>query len=479
MYLGPVFALIRVHWRWFAVLTLIGAAARVFFIHNFPVVTPDTELYADLARNMLTHHIYGQTDQGMVAVSLARLPGYPLFLAAIFGVFGIEHYKTAMAVQAVFDVLTCLLIADTARRMFRGFSWAGTAARWAFLLAALCPFTISYVSCALTESLEIFFTALATHQALVAFQERELRHWAGCGAALACAILLRPDGGLLLGSIGLVVLGQLWRERERRRELFIGGLITAVLALAPLGPWALRNWRAFHVFQPLVNPYAANPGEEVLHGFGNWEQTFAFDYTTTEDFDFKIPGEALDISDAPARAFDGPDDFQQVSALFDEYNGNGFELTPQLSAQFDAIAARKVRQHPLRCRLVMPLARVLDMWFRPRTEMLPLNSHWWDYHTDPGDCAWSIGLGLWALALFTAAALAVWKARATPLLALLLIYPLARSVFLAGFGASEQRYSVECFPAVLVLAGAWTAMALASRRKKTAERGLATASGSR
>ena len=40
-------------------------------------------------------------------------------------------------------------------------------------------------------------------------------------------------------------------------------------------------------------------------------------------------------------------------------------------------------------------------------------------------------------------------------LGLLLAYPVVRSLFLATTGAAEDRYTLECFPFVLVLAAAF------------------------
>ena len=105
-----------------------------------------------------------------------------------------------MLFQLVFDVLTCFLVADIARRLF-----CERAARSAFLLAAFCPFLINYVATPLTECLEIFFIAAAIDCAVIALEARRLRWWALCGVACAGAILLRPDGGLILGCIGLPV----------------------------------------------------------------------------------------------------------------------------------------------------------------------------------------------------------------------------------------------------------------------------------
>ena len=94
--------------------------------------------------------------------------------------------------QTGLDLATCLLIAALTRRIWN------TRAAWAALwLAALCPFTANFAAAPLTETPEIFCTALAFY-ALVRFLEAPHWRWA---LTLACAwsfaALLRPDGALL------------------------------------------------------------------------------------------------------------------------------------------------------------------------------------------------------------------------------------------------------------------------------------------
>ena len=86
----------------------------------------------------------------------ARLPGYPAFLAGIFWLFGAGNIKAVLLTQILLDLATCLIVADLARRAV-----SERAARIAFVLAALCPFLANYAAAELTETLEIFFTALA------------------------------------------------------------------------------------------------------------------------------------------------------------------------------------------------------------------------------------------------------------------------------------------------------------------------------
>ena len=140
-------------------------------------------IYGDIAKNWLHHGVYGLTGAPELLPTYIRLPGYPAFLAAIFAIFGMEHYRAVLVVQLFVDIGTCFLIADIARRLI-----SERAAKAAFLLAALCPFLANYAAAALTETLEIFFTALALDLAIVGLHpSRTSSPWVGCGLAIgAC-----------------------------------------------------------------------------------------------------------------------------------------------------------------------------------------------------------------------------------------------------------------------------------------------------
>src|SRR5271166_1487174 len=201
--------MLREHRRFFLWAGLGALALRLFFFIYFPSMTDDSRVYIDLASNWLQHGVYGQTESGQIVPSDTRLPGYPAFLAAIFWVFGVGKIQAVFVAQILFDLGSCLLIADLARRMIPG-RWAG---RVAFLLAAWCPFLANYVPAILTETLEIFFTALALDCAVAALDRTRaaddrvpLRLWAATGAAIGACILLRPDGGILLAAVAVYVV---------------------------------------------------------------------------------------------------------------------------------------------------------------------------------------------------------------------------------------------------------------------------------
>src|SRR6202040_253479 len=124
---------------------------------------------------------------GVITPTLSRLPGYPAFLATVFAVFGVGHFRAVLLLQVLFDLATCFLIADLARRLF-----CERAAQAAFLLAALCPFLANYTAAALTETLETFFTALALDLTFRGMGVGETKTpvvlrrmiWLGCGLSV-------------------------------------------------------------------------------------------------------------------------------------------------------------------------------------------------------------------------------------------------------------------------------------------------------
>ena len=139
------------------------------------------------------HGVYGQTDSGQIVPGIPDCRAIRHFWRRFSGCLAWGKFELVFVAQILIDLGTCLLIADLARRMIAG-RWAG---RVAFLLAALCPFLANYATAILTETLEVFFTALALDCAAAALIEgvksgfkRRATGVGLCGQRLAG--LLRP-----------------------------------------------------------------------------------------------------------------------------------------------------------------------------------------------------------------------------------------------------------------------------------------------
>jgi 4-amino-4-deoxy-L-arabinose transferase-like glycosyltransferase len=463
--------LLRRNVRFFLLASLAALALRLLFVLWFPAVVDDSRLYADIAKNWLHYGIYGITDSGHVVPTLSRLPGYPAFLAIIFAACGVDNFRAVLLVQILFDLATCFLIADLSRRCL-----SDRAAKAAFLLASLCPFLANYAAAALTETLEIFFTALALELAVCALSRSrdsanlsaEFRNrpilWFACGLAVGAAILLRPDGGILLVAVGgylLLLLFQSLRAAGRMRAAFLlspiakAGIILGLGAALPLLPWTLRNLRTLHRFEPLAPRYANDADDPAMSGFNRWTRTWIADYVSVQEIYWNVPGDSLDLARLPRRTFDSQQQRSETAALFADYNGEGNkDMTPELDARFAALASARVRFSPLRYYLGLPAARIADMWLRPRTELLPSDPRWWEFDDEGRWLAVSLIFGAANLLYVLLAAAGLLRSRSFFGIGLFVFFLLLRSAFLGTLENPEPRYTLECYPVAILLASA-------------------------
>lgn len=444
---------------------------RLFFVYFFPHYAGDSLLYVDIAQNWLHHGSYALTENGIAVPTLIRLPGYPALLALLFKVLGAtpEKLLPVLLVQTFVDVGGCFVVSALALTLF-----GERTARLTFALAALCPFTANYVALPLTETLAIFFSGLALLLAAKAASRMErnspsLSYWAACGLALGAGVLLRPDGGILLAVMLLYLRGE-WVSTKNRKTALVAALVISILALAPLAPWAIRNWHTFHVFQPLAPRYANAPGEYVPMGFNRWIKTWLVEYVSVEDVFWNVstetPGDTVHIESLPERAFDTPQEREQVAKLLADFNQT-LMLSPETDTAFAELARERIRRAPFRYYIELPALRATDMWLRPRTEMLPIDQHWWTFD-DPPESWFALGCGTLNLFLVAAGIIGLVRFRGMEISGLFAAFILLRSLFLSSMENPEPRYTLECFPVILVMTAALFAVRRGSQNRAQA-----------
>jgi hypothetical protein len=282
-------------------------------------------------------------------------------------------------------------------------------------------------------------------------------------------------------------------KRSGLRGWPLQAFILALCALLPLAPWTARNWRTFHRFEPLAPRDAVDPGELDPTGFNRWFRTWGIEFKSTEEVYWNYSGFPIQLSDLPGRAFDAGSPAAtaelraQTALLLADYNKT-MVVTPAIDARFATLARERIRAHPVLCYVGLPVARVLDMTLRPRTELMPAPLDWWRWSQHRGQTAFATayaGLNLAYLVLGAAGFLA-WKRRVWRTLSAgpdtanagyptsrgdmgavsptapnwrLLAFALATSVLLRAallltLDNSEPRYTLEFFPVLLVFAGA-------------------------
>jgi len=460
-----------------------GLCLRLFFVFKYPANSGDTVLYEQMATNWLQHHVYAMNVNGAILPVDLRMPGYPAFLAVIYAItgrMGADARFYVMLAQVAVDLGACLVTAGLAallallrpnpgswRRVFLVTLW----------LAALCPFTANYVAVPLTEVFAAFFTAAALVALIgliwdasggkVALLKTE---WAArncesifalaCGFLVGMGTLFRPETPLLL-AVAWIVIAFIWLRK--RRVLFCLQLVvlSAVGCILPLVPWAARNAMTLHELQFLAPKNSNLPGELVPYGFMAWERTWLFRVKDCYLVPWKLNGEEINLDDLPPRALDTPEEKERVAAILEQYNED-VSLTPEEDAAFGQLARERTARHPLRTYFWLPLARAFTIWFTPRIELLPysgdvfpLKEAWQDDRIDQSVTMGFFLLNLLYVALAAWGAGRLWGEKSTLRLAVAFLvgYMLLRTAFLTTLETPEPRYVLECFPAVLALAG--------------------------
>ncbi|MGA2851042.1 MAG: hypothetical protein ABSE46_18730 [Terracidiphilus sp.] len=452
-----------------------GAVLRVWMLKAIPQVSGDTLIYGGLAKNLLLHGQYAITDgSGVLHSTLIRLPGYPLFLAACFKLFGMENYDAVAYVQIAMELAGCLLLAGFAGeiapagvkpdRVKRG---AALATLW---LAAICPFTASYAVAPLTETPTLFAIALALW-ALARFRARPGWGYALLFTFAVCfAAMLRPDGALVGVALAPGLVWGAWTRPVVWFRLARMAPVCLLLAMIPFGVWTARNWRTFHVIEPLAPRYATDPGEDIYPGWQRWVKTWCLDFVSTYDIYWNLPGSPFDLNKLPARAFDSPAQYAETEALKKAYDDNGQDFSQSIDDGFARLAEERVKADPLRYYIGLPLGRMADMWLRPRVENLNIDLDWWVYahHNSETRFSWEYA-GLNAMYLLLGVVGLCLRPKFWPWM---LAYLVMRSALLMTIEAPEARYTLECFPMVFALGGIAVAAGLRRATEGLGAKGL-------
>src|SRR5689334_21992914 len=523
-------------WSVYALLLLVALGFRLFIALRLPNDEPDDgRVYAQIAVNMLEQHVFSHESQPPYVPSIIRLPGYPLFLAGVYKIFGHGNNTAVRVVQALIDTLTCVLIALVA------FAWAVAderrhrAAVVAFALAAVCPFTAIYLATVLTEVITNFLAVAMVLTVTWAFKATELRRslvwWGVSGLIVGLAVLFRPDSGLFAAAVGVtIVLWFGWR-RDFKRLVLSGACLSLVFCLV-LVPWTIRNYRVFHLFQPLSPAHGEMPGEFVPRGYLLWLRTWLDDERYISPVIWSLDDRPIRITDFPERAFDSKEERDRVAALLDKYNKGSqspdeespednsadnqndqndeqnqdedsgdednqpeepeehpeaeqadVEMTPEIDAAFAQLGQERKARAPFRYYIVLPLKRAKTLWFDTHSqyypfngELLPLADLDYSIHQQYWLPLFAVLTAIYSLLGVLGALLLLLarnaEARRWVLLAALLMF--IRLGFFATLENPEPRYVVELFPFLIVLAGAGLALIKFSRKAKTTDSGSVT-----
>ena len=294
----------RLPWRIF----WVGLAVRVLYMtlaHTYRIRPGEDHFQfgweaGRIARALVTGHGYADLFANAAfphTGPTAWLPPlYPLLLAAIFKVCGVYSPLSAwvlLSFNSVCSAATALAVWEIAARCVNRRVALWSAWLWALYPAAMqyavrWPWEMSLTTALFSFALVVSLRMAASSQLSVLSCQKEQRQLRTENGELTSLWLLF---GLLWGLIALSnstllvflpVHGvwTLWGTWKRRHSV-LGAVLAALVFVACVAPWTLRNYVAFHAFIPM----RSNFGAELYMGNGPGSNGLLMEY----DHPFQSP----------------------------------------------------------------------------------------------------------------------------------------------------------------------------------------------
>ena len=179
-------------------------------------------------------------------------PVYPLMVAGIFKLFGIQtvgSFFAAVFLNILFSSATCIPIFQIGKRIGGIGVAAGAAWLWAlFPNAIIIPFEWIW-----DTSLSALLAAILLWATLKLADSGRVRDWCGYGLLWGFSLMTDPALGALFPFL-LIWAG--WRARAPGRVRFREPLLAGGIAVLCCVPWTIRNYAVFHRFVPLRSNFA-------------------------------------------------------------------------------------------------------------------------------------------------------------------------------------------------------------------------------
>jgi 4-amino-4-deoxy-L-arabinose transferase-like glycosyltransferase len=217
-------------------------------------------------------------------------PVYPLIVAGFFRLFGVHTLVSITAIH-VFDCLinslACIPIFLLARRSF-----GERVAWWAAWIWAFFPYGI-YFAAAFAWSTHLLLFCLCWLLYLAQDLERSSRLWLWAGFGLLGGFMGLTEPSALVIVAFLIVLA-CWRLAIDGKRWLLPGLVAAVVIVAALSPWMIRNAVTLHRFIPMRD----NMGLELWMGNNGYDLRWTSDqlhplHDAQEMADYNTMGELV------------------------------------------------------------------------------------------------------------------------------------------------------------------------------------------
>lgn len=210
---------------WGAMLYVTHAMDLLSFQPGVESLGSDAGQYDALARSLITN---GTFSLDGITPFFEREPGYSVFLALIYAVFGVGSYDVVFFVQAVLHAVAAVVFVRAVRPMVpRG------APTLLLALLLLSPPVFHVLFAVTRESVSLSLTMFLTAGLFWLLKSPSYKHAAIVGAVLGMLILTMST--FVLFPFFVIALLLLWRVSWKKIVLL------CMVCAAVLAPWGIRN----------------------------------------------------------------------------------------------------------------------------------------------------------------------------------------------------------------------------------------------
>jgi hypothetical protein len=236
-----------------------------------------------IARALATGFGYADPFTGHSGPTAWVPPLYPLLLAGVFKIFGVYTAASAwiiLVINSIFSAATALLVFEIAARCFQTTGRALKIASWSAWLWALYPAALQYAvhwvwDMALTAFLFTAVLVLALRvrnigEAAPEPNPQTTLRWSLFGLLWGMIALLNSTILLFLPVCGIWMLLGATKQRAAMGAAISRAILAAMIFLACLAPWMIRNWNVFHAFIPIRGNLGAELHDSVLDSYNGF-----------------------------------------------------------------------------------------------------------------------------------------------------------------------------------------------------------------
>lgn len=322
----------------------------------------DAKLYGFVAGNIL--------DNFCVSVSLPRngdctphwggnqLPGYPFFIALVWGTIQ-RSAEAVLYAQSAFFAICVVFLARSLRR-----ARVHMVAVWCVvILLGLSPSLVGWSRSMLTETLSASFALLLLAELVVSFNISRIRP-VQLGAILVCGFFVRYDFALMafpVAAAALTIHGPV--------KALMKGLVVLLVVCIPIAGWTARSIALDLPPTPPIGMTAK--GEQLPRGMMNWVATWLDNQYDLGRSIWALVHFDYEKFDPPPKAYADAHERRQVEKMLEALRSTN-NLSPPPSETdegFEAIAQIKNRNTGFTENLNLFLRKGTSMWLSPFPSM--------------------------------------------------------------------------------------------------------------